>query len=336
MSVTRYTVDLDGDVEMSIPQPIFEVIRAPELSSWDHAALIEWHREWERYVEKIRHRCTTTGETYENVVVTVKGSAKRKTLKNLAMYVLKKPVDDVTDADIMSAVQARCRTLKNEFVPDVTSLFRQSLRMDLSVDDCDARVFRYYEDFNGIGDDNGLQGLIGAGSESDTGYKSRMKVRCRLFVENLQPPVLKAQISRLIELERRDCKSDDVALFDLILEHAKVQQRFHRMSQDMTAKRDVKTNKQVRQPQRSSDGGSRDGASRVSAPAPWLHPDHLDRHRKTAAWCVKAPIGSRTAPHRRTHRSKPRVSSIRPLRNSVQDPFAQRRYALEPRETWCE
>uniref|UniRef100_H3GY87 Uncharacterized protein n=1 Tax=Phytophthora ramorum TaxID=164328 RepID=H3GY87_PHYRM len=200
MSGTRYTVDSDGDVEMSIPQPIFEVIRAPELSSWDHAALIEWHREWERYVEKIRHRCTTTGETYENVVATVKGSVKRKTLKNLAMYVLKKPVDDVTDADIMSAVQAHCRTLKNEFMPDVTSLF-QSLRMDLSVDDCDARVFRFYEDFNGIVEDNGLQGLIGAGSESDTDYKSRMKARCRLLVENLQPPVLKAQISRLIELE---------------------------------------------------------------------------------------------------------------------------------------
>uniref|UniRef100_H3H4K2 Reverse transcriptase/retrotransposon-derived protein RNase H-like domain-containing protein n=1 Tax=Phytophthora ramorum TaxID=164328 RepID=H3H4K2_PHYRM len=238
MSGTRYTVDPDGDVEMSIPQPIFEVIRAPELSSWDHAALIEWHREWERYVEKIRHRFTTTGETYENVVTTVKGSVKRKTLKNLAMHVLKKPVDDVTDADIMSAVQARYRTLKNEFVPDVASLFHQSLRMDLSVDGCDARVFRYYEVFNGIVESNGLQRQIGAGSESDTGYKSRMKARCRLLVENLQPPVLKAQISRLIELERRN------------------------------SKRDVKASKQVRPPQRSSDGSSMDGASRDSAPAP--------------------------------------------------------------------
>ncbi|KAE9174911.1 hypothetical protein PF004_g26533 [Phytophthora fragariae] len=74
---------------MSIPQPIFEVIRPPELSSWEHAALIEWYREWERYVEKIRHRCSTTGETFENVVATVKGSVKPKTLKNMATYVLK-------------------------------------------------------------------------------------------------------------------------------------------------------------------------------------------------------------------------------------------------------
>ncbi|ETI37946.1 hypothetical protein F443_16205 [Phytophthora nicotianae P1569] len=117
-----FAVDADGDVEMLIPQPIFEC-----------------------YVEKFRHRCSTTGETYGNVVATVKGSVRRMTLKNLAKYVLKKPIASVTDADIMSAINARC--------------------------------------------------------------------------------LLKAQIGRLIDLERRDCKSDDVALYDLILEHAKVQQR---------------------------------------------------------------------------------------------------------------
>ncbi|EGZ07148.1 hypothetical protein PHYSODRAFT_460767, partial [Phytophthora sojae] len=92
---------------MSLLHPIFEVIRAPELSSWDHAAMIDWHREWERYVEKMRHRCTTTGETFENVVATVKGSVRPKTLKNMATYVLKKPVASVTDADIMAAVERR-------------------------------------------------------------------------------------------------------------------------------------------------------------------------------------------------------------------------------------
>eukprot|EP00644_Phytophthora_capsici_P010652 jgi/Phyca11/104208/e_gw1.9.870.1 len=162
---------------MSIPQPIFEVIRPPELSSWDHAALIDWQREWDRYVAKIRHRCTTTGETYENVVATVRGSVKPKTLKNLATYVLKKPITSVTDADILAAVQARCRTLKNEFVPDVTSLFRQKLKMDLMIDDCDARIFRYYEDFNAIMEDNGLQGLIGGDNVAEAGHKSRMKAR---------------------------------------------------------------------------------------------------------------------------------------------------------------
>ncbi|OWZ17018.1 hypothetical protein PHMEG_0009103 [Phytophthora megakarya] len=180
-----FTVDSDGDLEMSIPQPIFE---------------------WERYVEKMRHRCNTTGETFENVVATVKGFLKPKTLRNLPTYVLKNPVASVTDADIMTVVQTRSRTLKNEFVPDVTSLFRQKLKMNLSIDDCDARVFRYYEDFNVIMEDNGLQGLIGSENTTETGYRSRMKARCRLLFENLRPPVLKAQISRLIDFERRDFK----------------------------------------------------------------------------------------------------------------------------------
>ncbi|OWZ17327.1 hypothetical protein PHMEG_0008751 [Phytophthora megakarya] len=67
-----------------------------------------------------------------------------------------------------------------------------------------------------------------------------MEVRCRLFVENVQPSILKAQISRLLDLERRDCKSDDVTLFDLILQHVKVQQRFHPISHDYAAKTDIK------------------------------------------------------------------------------------------------
>ncbi|KAG1698294.1 hypothetical protein DVH05_015283 [Phytophthora capsici] len=84
-----FAVDADRDADMSIHQPIFEVIKAPELTSREYAALIEWHREWDSYVEKIRHRCSTTGETYDNVVATVTGSVRRQTLKNLAMYVLK-------------------------------------------------------------------------------------------------------------------------------------------------------------------------------------------------------------------------------------------------------
>ncbi|OWY94821.1 LOW QUALITY PROTEIN: hypothetical protein PHMEG_00035341 [Phytophthora megakarya] len=139
-------------------------------------------------------------------------------------------------------MQARCHTLKSEFVPDVTSLFHQKLKMDLTIDDW----------------------LIGTGNESEDGYKSRRKACSRLLVENLQPPVLKAQISRLIYLERRDCKSDDVALFDLILEHAKLQQRFHRMSQDYAARGDSRLAKSERKPQRADS--IKGGPSRSDAP----------------------------------------------------------------------
>ncbi|OWZ22724.1 hypothetical protein PHMEG_0002519 [Phytophthora megakarya] len=67
----------------------------------------------------------------------------------MATYALKKSVASLTDGGIMTAVQPRYRTLKKEFVPDVTSLSHQKLMLDLTIDDCGARIFRYYKDFNG-------------------------------------------------------------------------------------------------------------------------------------------------------------------------------------------
>ncbi|KAE9045934.1 hypothetical protein PR003_g1250 [Phytophthora rubi] len=110
--------------------------------------------------------------------------------------------------------------------------------MDLSIDDSNARIFRYYEDFSGIVEGNVLQRLFGNGDEYE-------KARCRLLVDNLQPPVLKSQISRLIDLERR-VKNDDVALFDLILEFTTTKQRFHQMSQYHAARGDSSRQSQNR------------------------------------------------------------------------------------------
>ncbi|KAG2858959.1 hypothetical protein PC129_g19903 [Phytophthora cactorum] len=182
---TRYTVDSDGDVEMSIPQPIFEVIRPQSFQA---------------------------GSMQRSFTGTVSGNATLRRYVTAALFMARrlktswqlsrKPMSSVTDTDIMDSVVERCGTLKNDFVPDLTAMFNKQLKMDLSIDDCDARIFRYFEDFNGIIADNGLRHLIGTDNESEDGYKNRMKTRCRLLVENLQPSVLKAQIVRLIDLEK--------------------------------------------------------------------------------------------------------------------------------------
>ncbi|GMF60915.1 unnamed protein product [Phytophthora fragariaefolia] len=116
--------------------------------------------------------------------------------------------------------------------------------MDLQIDDCDARVFQYFQSFTKIVEDNGLQALIGDGDASAPGYKDHMKARCAILVENIQPALLREQIERLIKYERRDCKTDDAALFDLILEHARVQQRFH----SQTTERSVPQSRAPSQP----------------------------------------------------------------------------------------
>ncbi|ETK74000.1 hypothetical protein L915_19124 [Phytophthora nicotianae] len=142
---------------------------------------------------------------------------------------------EVGDAAILAQEQKRCRTLKNAFIPDLATLFRKSLKMDMQVNDCDARVSQYFQPFTKIVEDNGLQALIDGGDAASPGCKDRMKARRAILVENIQHAMLKEQIKRLNKYERRDCRTDDAALFDLILEHAWVQQQFHAQSVERVA-----------------------------------------------------------------------------------------------------
>ncbi|POM80973.1 Hypothetical protein PHPALM_1125 [Phytophthora palmivora] len=213
MPGTRYTVDSDGDVEMTVPHPVYEFICAPQLTKWEQSALIVWYRDWKHYEDKIKQRCSGSGEEYASVISTVKGAVKPEVLQTMACFL----------------------TLKNEYIPDIKTLFKRELRMELSLDDCDARVFQYFQDFTRIVEENGLQGFIDSTDPTSPGHKDRMKQRCRRLVENLQPALLQDQVQRLIEFESRDWRADDVALFDLILEHAKAQQRFFNQSKDSAA-----------------------------------------------------------------------------------------------------
>ncbi|GMF47371.1 unnamed protein product [Phytophthora fragariaefolia] len=138
---TRYGVDLDGDVEMSTPQPVYEFTKRPD------------------------------GPSFEGVVATLKGSVEPAVLETLATYVLEKRVEEVQDAEILGEEQKRCGSLKKAFILDISTLFRKALKMDKQVEDCDARVFQYFLSFTKIVEDNNLQALIGSGNVTSPDYK---------------------------------------------------------------------------------------------------------------------------------------------------------------------
>ncbi|KAG3096436.1 hypothetical protein PI125_g15984 [Phytophthora idaei] len=54
-----------------------------------------------------------------------------------------------------------------------------------------------------------------------------MKQRCKLLIAGLAPTVLKVEIERLVLLQNKEAKTDDVALRDLILQRATAQQHYH-------------------------------------------------------------------------------------------------------------
>ncbi|POM74139.1 Hypothetical protein PHPALM_8953 [Phytophthora palmivora] len=224
-----FQVDADGDVEMSVPQPVYEFVSAPELTAWDQESLVNWKRERERYVEKIQQKCRTSNEPFDAAVMRVRDTVKPKVLKHLARYVLRKPIEDITDADIMAKVRERTSTLQNGHIPDVQAFFKANLRMDLAEKDIDARILKYYVDFEQLVEDHGFGTMLGVGSSGDDGYRDRMKQRCKLLMAGLAPMMLKVEIERLVLLQNKDARTDDVALYDLILQRATAQQHYHLM-----------------------------------------------------------------------------------------------------------
>ncbi|KAG1687464.1 hypothetical protein DVH05_005155 [Phytophthora capsici] len=158
-----YRLDADGDVEMSIPQPVYEFVSAPELNAWDQESLVNWKRERERYVEKIQQKCRTSNEPFDAAVMRVRDTVKPRLLKHLARYVLRKPMEEITDADIMAKVRERTSTLQNGHIPDVLSFFKANLRMDMSEKDIDARVLKYFVGFDQLVEDHGFESMLGVG-----------------------------------------------------------------------------------------------------------------------------------------------------------------------------
>ncbi|KAI9919909.1 hypothetical protein PsorP6_015682 [Peronosclerospora sorghi] len=159
--MVNYTLDQDGDVEMKTAQPMYELSAALRMTSWSQSSLIKWVRERKQYEMKMRERCRTTGEDYKSVVASVKGSVKAKLLENLCHYILKSTLEKVTDTNILDEVNKQCGTLKNESLPGVRELVKSKLKVDMKEDDVQARILKYFSDFNAKVDDNGLQTVLG-------------------------------------------------------------------------------------------------------------------------------------------------------------------------------
>ncbi|KAJ0392214.1 hypothetical protein P43SY_008832 [Pythium insidiosum] len=237
--------DHDGDVDMNVPQPVFEFIKAPRLKAWDQASLIAWVRERKLYEEKIRSRCLATGEKYEHLLVSVRSSIDPSIFEHLARYVLRKNVDDVTDEDLGQAITRRCGTLKNQHVPDLDRLFREQLKMDLKESDTEARILNYFVRFDSIIEENGLHEVLGGGGMGKSGYDDRMKARCKILLNNIAPEVLRLEMERLVQVQP-ELKRDDLKLYDALLERAREQQHYHLLTQELKgAKETVKPMKKT-------------------------------------------------------------------------------------------
>ncbi|ETP07806.1 hypothetical protein F441_16066 [Phytophthora nicotianae CJ01A1] len=149
----------------------------------------------------------------------------------------------------------------------------------MEIDDAEARVVMYFQDFNKLVQENRLQSWIGRSNPADASFRARMKTRCTLLVENLQPLMPRTQVQRLVEFEARACRSDDRALYKLIVEQAKLQHKFHKQTQELKVQRDgpKRSTPHPRKRRRGRKRGNQWGGRLIGSGR------QTHRHRATAA-----------------------------------------------------
>ncbi|KAE8886196.1 hypothetical protein PF003_g29916 [Phytophthora fragariae] len=229
--------DADGDAVMqNVHQPVSEFVQAPKLTDWSQDAVVSWKRRWEQYVGIVRQRCMESGERLEVAVRPVKTCINPERLEVLCLYELRKAVDDVTSEELVSLIDAKLGSVKNAQVPDLDDFFRQTLKVDLHEDDIDARVLKYYRDFATLIKENGLSKILGVGNPADGGYNDRMKLRCTVLIDNLEPKMLRDDVRRHVKYECREAKRNDFTLFGIIKEKARSQHKYHVLAQEQKVK----------------------------------------------------------------------------------------------------
>ncbi|GMF25520.1 unnamed protein product [Phytophthora fragariaefolia] len=143
-----FRVDADGDVEMADPPPVHEVIKAPELKSWDQASLVEWLRKRSPYREDIVERCRISQEPVDAVLRSVRASLSPKLPNYLAHYVFRQPRDAITDQETLEKILEQVSEVMNGHIPDMYDFFKMHLKMDMDEQDMKVRVVKNFVDFD--------------------------------------------------------------------------------------------------------------------------------------------------------------------------------------------
>ncbi|KAE8875137.1 hypothetical protein PF003_g40731 [Phytophthora fragariae] len=262
---------------MAMPQPIFEVTRAPSLKVWSQSTITTFLRERKQYEGKVIEQCRVTGEDQAAVTRSIRSTLEPRVLEHVAHYILKQDAVSLSDDMLVAEMKRKVDTMLNGRVPEVTQLFGREL-MDLSEVDVEARIAAYFVKFDQLVEDNGHASMLGRGVAIDEQGRQRMKLRCKLLLSSVTREMLKIDLTRLVELTHREANVNDLALHDLMIERATGQQQYQLMQAEMknaagpcskeTPAAVVKTSQQpAKQQQLSSTPGRSRGAAEQRKPA---------------------------------------------------------------------
>ena len=94
-------------------------------------------------------------------------------------------------------------------------------------DDVEARVLVYFSSFNTIIEQHRLQTVLGRTLGRTPDKVARAKYRTKILLENLSPDMLKKDVTRIMTHEQVSAKTDEVALFNIVLKRAREQHHYY-------------------------------------------------------------------------------------------------------------
>ncbi|TYZ58217.1 hypothetical protein PybrP1_006445 [[Pythium] brassicae (nom. inval.)] len=214
--LTGRVYEADGDAIMrTVQQTVFEFMEAPKPTDRNHDALVKWTQRRRHYEDRVRQRCAECGERLEVVLASIKVTVEPKLLEVISLYELQNAAVDV---------------------PDLDGFFKQHLIIDMREDDINAQIFKYYRDFSSLIKKNGFGSILGVDKPSEGGYADRMKLRCTVLIDNLEPLMIRDDVQRYLKNEYREARRNDFTWFGVIKERARAQPKYHVMTRERKAK----------------------------------------------------------------------------------------------------
>uniref|UniRef100_H3GC38 Uncharacterized protein n=1 Tax=Phytophthora ramorum TaxID=164328 RepID=H3GC38_PHYRM len=197
--------------------PLFAPPLPLKISSISHEFLAKWKIKRREYEADMRARCRVSGENYDVVVTPIMESFDAELLDTFCELRLNQASVDVTEGMLIAEIEHIAGSVKNKTLPDIKTLFMNSLRLNMTESDVYARVLDYFNECGKIVRANGLM-------ECFTGNDG-VREKCKRLVASLHPATLKAEVKQCVRFTHKPAATDPRLLFELIVEKATEHER---------------------------------------------------------------------------------------------------------------
>ena len=196
--------------------PMFQQISAPRLKSIGRAGLVDFMEAYEAYVELIKAR-KLLGESIQ--ALSLKSCIDPKTLRTLAMMVLKVDKEDITDEMLIRYLQSAVMVNSSSTQVSTVEQILCPLKFIKHDEDADAGVFRFFSDALDLIAKSGMTSIW----ESSAKHK---KAIGKTIVSFIQPASLKSVIERHIDTHAPQTWGDMAALYELVLSETRMAEKY--------------------------------------------------------------------------------------------------------------